>query len=439
MPTLEDPVSIGGLTLSNRLYRAPLLECAGTDSETADRLVEHLEPAAAAGAGLVCQGATVVTAEGGCAAPRMTRVHDGEFVDTLGAVPEAIHAHGGRVFAQLAHGGLRSLEAWHTEANRAASDPTQLAASRPPAPLRLLDRLGFLHLEPKVLDTGEVGDLAVAFGEAAARLVAAGYDGIHISAANMSLVQQFLSPYYNRRDDEFGGSLRARTRFLELIHDEIRARVGDVPLVTKVPCETAAPPFARPRIDKGTAIRIAERLAAYGFDAVVPVRCSTFWDASIVRGRYPAEAWADERFSEGYEAAFGGALRAKMVAALTRLDLTRVGFERAWNMDLCRAVRDVVDVPVLCEGGVRSRSDVDDILGANGPTAADLVGLGRPFYAEPRLPALLLDTAEGRVACRSCNNCAIPQVSGAEGVCRTPDVLAERGRREREGVYDPPQ
>ena len=110
MPRLTDPLELGGLRLPNRLYRAPLLECAGTGPETADRLVTELEPAAAAGAGLVCQGATIVRAEGGCAAPGMTRVADDDFVAGLAPVPEAVHDHGAAVAVQLEHGGLRAME-----------------------------------------------------------------------------------------------------------------------------------------------------------------------------------------------------------------------------------------------------------------------------------------------------------------------------------------
>jgi len=436
MTRLEEPLSIGGMRVPNRLYRAPLLECAGDGPDAADTLVEELEPAAESGTGLICQGATLVRGEGGCVAPNMTRVDDRAACERLAPVPAAVNRHGSRIVAQLEHGGLRSMETWHAGHRRDRPGLEQLAVSRPPAALRAADRAGLLDYDVRVLSTGEVRDLAADFGRAARGLVAAGYDGIHVAGANMGIVQQFLSPYYNRRTDAFGGSLAARARFLELVHDEIRDRAGDVALLTKVPAETAAPPFVRRHLTRDDAVELCERLAATGYDALVPVRCSTFWDMSVIRGEYPDRAFDDQGLQEGYRAAFGGPLRARLVKLAVRVEARRMPFEPAWNEALCRAVRRRVDVPVLCEGGVREREEMDRLLG----DACDAVGVGRPFYAEPRLAARLLGaTGDGedapRAVCRNCNNCVVPQATGVEGRCRTPDMLRAAGEYRRAGAY----
>ncbi|MEF8807535.1 oxidoreductase [Natronomonas sp.] len=432
MPTLDESVAIGGHEVTNRLYRAPLLECAGNGPDAVDRLVAELEPTAAAGAGLLFQGATVVRGEGGCAAPGMTRVHDDAFVSRLSRLTDRIHDHGASIFLQLEHGGLRSMETWHAGYRDANPDLRQLAVSRPPWQLRSLDRLGFLSLSPRVLSADDVRELAADFGRAAARAVDAGYDGIHLAGANMGIIQQFLSPFYNHRTDAFGGSRSKRVWFLELVHDEIRARAGDVPLVTKVPAETAAPRVVRRHLDVDDAVAIARSLADIGFDGLVPVRTSTFWDMSIVRGKYPERAWTHERFQDGYADAFGSRRRARAVSLLNRLQAHRFPTEPGWNADLCRRVRGAVDVPVLMEGGLRERAHIDSLLG----DACDLAGMARPFYAEPRLPARLLGTEKATAICESCNNCTVPQVTGADGVCRTPAVLERRGELERQGAYE---
>jgi len=431
--TLTDPVSIGGVRLRNRLYRAPLLECAGNGPDAVDTLLDELEPTAASGAGLIFQGASIVSPTGGCAAPNMTRVHDPEFVDGLSRLTDRVHEHGSRIFIQLAEGGLRSMGLWHAEHRKQHPEVPQRAVSEPPWQLRLADRAGLVDLQPDVLSTAEVRELAAAFGRAAGYAADAGYDGIHLSGANMGLIQQFLSPYYNHRDDRFSDGVQ----FLLAVRDAVREHAGGVALVTKVPAETAAPPFVRRHLSREDGLDIARRLADAGYDALVPVEVSVYWDASLIRGAYPDRAWEAEGLQGAYEAAFGGPLRARAVSALNRLQSRWFPREPGWNADFCRAVRETVDVPVLCEGGIRARGHCDELLGADGEPAADMVGIARPFYAEPRLPARLLG-ADKRALCESCNNCTIPQVAGEPGRCRTPHVVRERARLEQEGAYDRP-
>jgi 2,4-dienoyl-CoA reductase-like NADH-dependent reductase (Old Yellow Enzyme family) len=283
-----------------------------------------------------------------------------------------------------------------------------------------------------------VYQLAEQFGRAAGFAADAGYDGIHLSGANMGIVQQFLSPYYNRRDDEF----RDGVRFLDVIEEAVRHHAGDIPLVTKVPAETAAPPFVRRHLTREDAVEIARRLEAVGYDAVVPVEVSVYWDTSVIRGAFPERAWTAEDLQSEYAAVFGGPYRARAVQALNRLGAHLHPREAAWNADLCRAVRDAVDVPVLCEGGVRERDHCETLLGegqraeeqSESGQASDLVGMARPFYAEPRLPARLLAGADA--LCESCNNCTIPQAAGRPGRCRTPAVVRERARLGQNGAYD---
>ena len=428
---LSEPVSIGGVRVENRLYRAPLLECAGNGPDAVETYIDALEPAAAAGAGLIFQGASIVTESGGCAAPNMTRVHDPDFVDQLSALTDRIHEHDSRIFIQLAHGGLRSLGLWHAAHRQRNPGHEQLAVSEPPLQLRVGDKLGLIDLQPNVLSTAEVRELAEAFGRAAGYAVDAGYDGIHLSGANMGIIQQFLSPHFNDRSDEFADGVN----FLLAIRDAVREQAGDVALVTKVPAETAAPRFVRTSLSRDDGVAIAKRLEEAGFDAVVPVEVSTYWDMSVIRGAYPQRAWEASELQSAYRDVFGSRLRTRAVRVLNRLQARRFSRAPCWNGSYCRAVRETVDIPVLCEGGIRTRAQCSRLLGDEGERSCDFVGIGRPFYAEPRLPARLLNDGS-RVLCESCNNCTVPQAAGEPGRCRTPGIVRERARCEAEGAYD---
>ena len=432
--SLEDPIEIGGLEISNRLYRAPLLEHAGTGEDAADIYIDELEPSAAGGVGLIMQGAMPVRGGGeGCAAPGMSPAADSEFVRSLSPVPDAVNRHGSKLFAQIGHGGIKSLETWHGKYKREWADVEQQVVSDPPWIFDLADRIGVLEFDLNVLSTQEVYELAADFGRVADDLVAAGYDGIHLAGATAGLFQQFASPFYNDRDDEFGGSLSGRAYFWKVVHDEIRERCGDVPLTTKVPAESESPWWIRSYITMDEGVELCRTLEEYGYDALVPVTETPFWDQSIIKGSFPEHSWEHERFQEGYAEAFGSDLRYRIVRAAARFSAADNDFEPGWNEDFCRQVRQRVDVPVLQVGGIRERPQIDRLMESG---ACDMVGMGRPFYAEPRLAARILEDESADVVCENCNNCIPPQVAGEGGVCRTPEVLKRRGELEKQGAYE---
>lgn len=434
-PRLEDPLTIGPVELANRLYRAPLLEVAGNRPDAARILERELVPSAAAGCGLVFQGACLVTSEGGRTAPGLSRVHDPAFVRSLAPAVEAVKAHGAALFLQLGHGALQCMELWHARYRGEHPGLITYAVSKPPWWFRVLTRTPVLFRPSlKVFETEELHALARSFGRAAKHAVDAGYDGIHLAGANASIFQQLWSPVFNRRTDEFGGPLlRDRARFLERVVEEIRNQTRpDLPIALKVPAETTAPFFVRGHLTLDDGVEISRIAADLGIDAVVPVQVGVTRDQSVARGAFPSLAWHDPRFLEDYRDVFGSRWRAALVRGLNRLAARALPFEPTWNAGFCQRVKEVVEVPVLCEGGVRTRAQMDRLL-AEG--TCDAVGMARPFYAEPRAAHRLLHEQGAEVLCRSCNNCTIPQITGAVGVCRTPDVLAERGRMMKEGRY----
>jgi 2,4-dienoyl-CoA reductase-like NADH-dependent reductase (Old Yellow Enzyme family) len=434
--SLEDPLDIGPVTTRNRLYRAPLLECAANEPDAPEIVRRHLEPAAATGTGLIFQGACIVTAEGGRTAPGLTRVHDDDFVAGLAPTVDAIADHGAQLFCQIGHGALQSMELWHTGYRERHPDLSTLAVDDPPWWLSLLWHTPILHQpDLEVLDEGQLATLAERFGEAAGRLYEAGYDGIHLAGANASIFQQLWSPVFNDRSDAYGGdTIAARSRFLREVVAAIREHTEPgFPVTTKIPCESQAPGFVRSALDEQDTVAISEACVDAGIDALVPVRVGATRDQSVARGRFPDIAWNDDRFQSDYDDVFGSSWRKRLIRGLNRLAAKAIEPEPAWNADLCKRVREAVDVPVLCEGGIRERSRMDELL-AEG--ACDAVGMARPFYAEPRIAHRILHEADARALCESCNNCTIPQIAGADGVCRTPTIMAKRGEYAKQGRYE---
>src|SRR5687767_5879588 len=112
MAHLDEPIAIGVCLVRNRLYRAPVLEGAGDGPDAADIYAEAFGANARAGVGLIIQGNSCVYASGRSSAG-MTVVDTREHALRLTPVPRAVHDGGGRIFLQIGHAGIYSLEAWH--------------------------------------------------------------------------------------------------------------------------------------------------------------------------------------------------------------------------------------------------------------------------------------------------------------------------------------
>jgi 2,4-dienoyl-CoA reductase-like NADH-dependent reductase (Old Yellow Enzyme family) len=423
---LQRSITIGPCETRNRLYRAPVLEGAGSGPDAPDIYREAFEANARAGVGLIVQGNSCITEEGR-SSPGMTLVHTRERMLSLAPVTEAVHRRGARIFLQIGHAGVYAMEGWH--ARYAAERKAPLVAVSPPPP----------HVRPalrgvpvRVLQTTEVYELAHRFGRCAAWAREAGYDGIQVASSNAKLIHQFLSPYYNRRRDEFGGSVRDRARILELIADAVRAEAGDdFPLTVKVPIGEDAP-LLSPRTSFEDGLELCRLVEAFGYHAVTPVGLSVFPHASLCRGAHPKEMLETRSIRERFEEALAGS-RLKM--AVLRWGYRRAAraypFEPVWNRPYFTAAKEVVSIPVFAVGGIRTAGDCEGILGRG---EADMVGIGRPFYAEPELPArLLAGDAEGAL-CESSNRCVVAQQLGLRARCYNPNVARKlAARRARVG------
>jgi 2,4-dienoyl-CoA reductase-like NADH-dependent reductase (Old Yellow Enzyme family) len=406
------PITIGSATIRNRLYRAPVLEGAGDGDAVADTYARHFVENARHGVGLIVQGSSCIWAEGRTS-PGMTCVDTRAKALRLAPMVEAVHAEGASIFMQLGHGGLYAMEAWHEPYASHRTGPI-LAAS----PVRRLLRPAFRGVPVHVMSTDEVHAMAARYGEVAAWTREAGYDGVQLGSANAKLLDQFLSPFYNRRTDEFGGSVEGRARVLRLIREAVAERAGpDYPCTVKVPAETAPPGF--PRSTREEALRLCALVEEWGFDAVTPVEASVFPDTTLARGGVPDAFWTNDGMAARLRRAAPSRRRRTIIKVGAWWGARRAPFRPVWNRALFAEAKRRVDIPVFAVGGIRTAPEVNGILDAG---EADMVGIGRPFYAEPDLSARILAGDEQPRRCRNSNRCVAAQLLGMKGVCYNPEV-----------------
>jgi len=209
---LFTPIQLGRLTLKNRIYSSGHAEAMAEQGRPTERLRRYHEAKARGGCALtIFGGSSSVHPTSPAAAWKQIANHDDAVIPGYRAIAEAVHQHGCLVFTQLTHLG-----------RRAQSDPDARGALL--APSQIPERV---HREvPHELEAEQIAELVRAFGDAARRCRDAGLDGIELSMAHNHLIDQFWSPRFNERLDEYGGSLDNRLRFGLEVLTEIRRQVG---------------------------------------------------------------------------------------------------------------------------------------------------------------------------------------------------------------------
>ena len=409
---LRTPLRIGGATVPNRLYRAPVLEGAGDGDDAEEIYARHFVTNAEHGVGLIIQGSACIWAEGRTS-PGMTCVDTRAKVMRLAPMVQAVQRAGAAIFLQVGHGGLFAMEAWHEPFASRRAGPL-LAASPVPRLLRPMFRGVPVH----VMSADEVHQMADRYGEVAAWAREAGYDGVQLGSANAKLLDQFLSPFYNKRTDEFGGTVENRGRVLRLIRERVAEWAGDdFPCTVKVPAEKSPPLFAGST--HRDAIELCRLVEEWGFDAVTPVEVSVFPDTTLSRGGVPDGLWANKGMAERFEKAMPSQLRRRAMMAAATWGAKRAPFAPIWNRGLFTAAKQAVSIPVFAVGGIRSAVEVNQILDIG---QADMVGIGRPFYAEPDLAERIFADDPAPRLCRNSNRCVPAQMLGMKGICYNPEV-----------------
>ncbi len=209
MSKLFSPFTLGEVTLRNRIVMPPMcMYSAGEDGCATDWHLAHLAARAVGGVGMIITEATAVEARGRISAHDLGLWDDAQ-IEPLKRIVRLCHESGAVMCTQLAHAGRK---AW--------SPDKGVGPSVPVAPSALSYDTDWVV--PQELSAAEMDCIVVAFGAAARRALAAGYDAVEIHAAHGYLLHQFLSPISNARKDDYGGSLKNRARLLLRVVSTIR-------------------------------------------------------------------------------------------------------------------------------------------------------------------------------------------------------------------------
>jgi len=373
MVTLFEPTQIKSLTLANRFVRSATWEgLARKDGSATPRLIDIASRLAQGGVGLIITGHAYVSREGQAGGGQLG-IHSDDLIPGLVEMTTYVHELGGKIAVQLAHAGI------HASYTLSGLEP----------------------IGPSVLQTGpepvgremtrhDIEAVIHAFAAAAKRSQAAGFDAVQIHGAHGYLVSQFLSPYFNKRKDEYGGSIENRARLAIEVVKAVRNAVGpDFPVLIKLNSEDFLP--------EGLAV---EEMV----------------QTSIMLG---------ENGMDGIEMS-GGTIMSKKRSPFRKgkipIDEPEVYYE-----DAARQYKKKVHVPLMLVGGIRT-FEMAERLVTEGLT--DYISLSRPLIREPDLVNRWKSGDRRPAACISDNGCFRPAMEGRGVYC-----VVEAHEKEKDGGH----
>ena len=348
---LFEPISIGKLELKNRIVMPAMCSKLGTEfGAVSDRLIDFYVERAKGGVGLIVIENTCIDWPVGKAGTSPIRADDWKFVDGLHDLAEAVHPYGTKIATQLHHPGRQSSA-------MACAEGQELVA---PSAIPCLPTGGEM---PKALTTEEIERLIGKYVLGAIITRAAGFDAVEIRGGHGYLITQFMSPYSNKRTDEYGGDFEGRMKFPLKIVEGIRAAVGpDFPIIFRLSADEY--------IEGGLT---AQRLESAGVDAL-----------SVVASIYESPPW------------------------YTRIYPT-MGMPVCCNVPLAQEIKMVVNIPLIVAGKLGDPVLAEEVFRDG---KADLIAMGRPLLADPELPK---KAAEGRLndirPCLYCNEACAGNLS----------------------------
>jgi 2,4-dienoyl-CoA reductase-like NADH-dependent reductase (Old Yellow Enzyme family) len=278
----------------------------------------------------------------------MTGAHSDEMIPGLSKIARAVHCNSyAKIFLQINHAGRNTRES--------------LIGTRPIAPSPIPVRMS--NQEVQVSSSDEIAELVELYLQSALRAQEAGFDGVQLHCAHGYLISQFLSPYTNRREDDWGGNVENRRRFLLNIIAEIKEQAPDFPIAVKINCED----FVPSGVNMEEFVETSKELEKMELDFIE------------VSGGIPESA-----------------------NKIIRKGINSTEKE-GYFLYGARALKDAgIKIPILTVGGFRTKSVCQEALERGD---ADIISLARPLITEPDLPLKWQKGECEKSRCISCNRC----------------------------------
>ena len=402
---LFESFMIGKLSLPGRVIKAATSETrADQDGFATQATIDFYLPIARGGTPLIITGNIYVSLDGK-STPLQMGIDDDNKVPALSRLVDAVHDHHSKIFAQLSHSGREVIP--------------NFAGIREAVSASAVKDLS-TGIRPRALAVPEIKRIVERFGDAAARCRKAGFDGIEIHAGHGYLISQFLTPYTNRRTDEYGGVLENRVRLLRDIHASIRARVGrDYPVIMKLNGSDYLP--LRAGLKTPELVEIAKMMERDGLDGVEVSVGHYESGFPVVRGTFGRclrnMAQGSARYLSGFRRAMFAVFWPIFALACNLIWRPREGY----NLRYARQFKQALSIPVLCVGGFLTRAEMEAALEQR---LCDAVTIGRGFIADPLLYSHLRDGTPGP-RCVDCNAC-LGHIGVQPVECYHPRVRAEK-------------
>ncbi len=374
---------ISGISVKNRIIRSATHDgLADENGAPTDKLIKKYENLAKNEIGCIITGYAAVSRNGVSPYPRMMKIFDDSVIEKYKELTDAVHQNGAPVILQIAHCGRQTS--------------SKAIGLQKVAPSNVLHT--FYPDKAKELTESEIYGIIDDFVSASVRAEKAGFDGIQLHGGHGYLLHDFLSPYGNRRKDNWGGSLENRCRIVELIIKGIKEKTS-LPVWIKLSAEDNR----KGGMNIDASVQICKRLESAGCDAI-EVSCGTVQDGmNTMRSELMP---MDAVFKYREPCASFPKLLNKIALPMANLVNPLIKQPKPlenFNVANAATIKSSVSIPIIVVGGIHKVSDMQNII-AEGK--ADFVSMCRPFICEPDL-AKKLANGQQEAKCIMCNYCGL--------------------------------